>query len=233
MSVPLFPTGRDSSSGDCRCSLTPAERDGVPAPATEPAPPGTALGVLPPEHRRGTSHQARWLWRTLRGAELAGLDAGQVLADAIAERDLAGAHDVPSVVDARIRYRLGSLVPIPAGPWSAQVPRIAAPDRRAYVTEIAALMDARKDRIGEHAAEHGLPWVELTGSYHALHETCRQRETVFAAVLADRADRADWDAATRAQRHLTVAADIPTSGSPRFVRPNHSPSPRTSATSSP
>ena len=372
-----------------------AERDGVPAPATEPAPPGTALGVLagvldrdgqqlsatqtrqqalsdadhlavlhaiwtaetaparqqryrdlllaalPPEHRRGTSHQARWLWRTLRGAELAGLDAGQVLADAIAERDLAGARDVPSVVDARIRYRLGSLVPLPAGPWSAQVPRIADPERRAYVTEIAALMDARKDRIGEHAAEHGLPWAvaalgpvpahpldrldwqkkaasigafrelsgydhpadpigpepaaaapdvraawyealaalgpaggpdvrgmpdgrllhlrdtypvetawapqyvgdelrqvraaawnahlaalrasaeakaassrgqhdtaarqqELAGSYHALRETYRQRETVFAAVMAD---RADWDAATRAQRHLAVAAD--------------------------
>ena len=372
-----------------------AERADQSASATEPAPPGTALGVLagvldrdgqqlsatqtrqqalsdadhlavlhaiwtaetaparqqryrdlllaalPPEHRRGTSHQARWLWRTLRGAELAGLDAGQVLADAIAERDLAGAHDVPSVVDARIRYRLGSLVPIPVGPWSAQVPRIADPERRAYVTEIAALMDARKDRIGEHVAEHGLPWAvaalgpvpahpldrldwqkkaasigafrelsgydhpadpigpepaaaapdvraawyealaalgpvdgpdvrgmpdgrllhlrdtypvetawapqyvgdelrqvraaawnahvaalraraeakaassrgqhdtaarqqELADSYHALHETYRQRETVFAAVMAD---RADWDAATRAQRHLAVAAD--------------------------
>jgi hypothetical protein len=297
--------------------------------------------ALPPEHRREPGHQARWLWRTLRGAELAGLDAGQVLADAIAERDLAGSRDVPSVVDARIRCRLGSLVPLPAGPWSAQDPGIADPERRAYVTEIAALMDARKDRLGEHAAEHGLPWVvaalgpvpehpvdrldwqkkaaaigawrELSGydrpadpigpepaaaapdvraawyealaalgpaggpdvrgmpdgrllhlrdtypietawappyvgdelrqvraatwnthlaalraraeakaasgrgqhdaaaqqqdladSYHALREVCRQRETAFAAMLAD---RADWDAATRAQRHLAVAAD--------------------------
>ena len=115
------------------------------------------LAALPPEHRREPGHQARWLWRTLRGAELAGLDAGQVLADAIAERDLAGARDVPSVVDARIRYRLGSPVPLPAVPWSAQVPGIADPDRRAYITEIAALMDARKDRIGEHAAEHAAP----------------------------------------------------------------------------
>ena len=127
-----------------------AERADQSASATEPAPPGTALGVLagvldrdgqqlsatqtrqqaladadhlavlhaiwtaetaparqqryrdlllaalPPEHRRGPRHQARWLWRTLRGAELAGLDAAQVLADAIAERDLAGARDVPS-----------------------------------------------------------------------------------------------------------------------------------------
>ena len=42
------------------------------------------------------------------------------------------------------------------------------------------------------------------GSYHALHEAYRQRETVFATIMAD---RADWDAATRAQRHLAVAAD--------------------------
>ena len=298
------------------------------------------LGALPPEHRREPGHQARWLWRTLRGAELAGLDAGQVLADAIRERDLAGARDVPSVVDARIRYRLGCLVPLPAGPWSAHVPGIADPERRAYAAQLAALMDARKDRLGEHAAEHGLPWAvaalgpvpqhpldrldwqkraasigawrelsgydhpadpigpepamaapdvraawyealaalgpaggpdvrgmpdgrllhlrdtypietawapryvgdelrqvrtaawnarlaairasaeakaasdsdqhdtaarqqELADSYQALHEVYRQRETVFAAAMAD---RADWDAATRAQRHLAVAA---------------------------
>ena len=190
-----------------------AERAGHPAPATEPAPPGTALGVLsavldhdgqqlsatqtrnqaladadhlailhaiwaaettaareqhyrallmnalPPGHRAQPSHQARWLWRTLRAAELAGLDPARVLAEAIAERDLAGSRDIPSVIDARLRHRLGSLVPLPSGPWSAQVPVIADPERRAYVTEIAALMDARKDRIGEHAAEHALPWA--------------------------------------------------------------------------
>ena len=66
---------------------------------------------------------------------------------------------MPAVLDARIRYRLGGLVPLPAGPWSAQVPAIADPDRHAYALQIAALMDARKDRIGEHAAEHELPWA--------------------------------------------------------------------------
>jgi conjugative relaxase-like TrwC/TraI family protein len=297
--------------------------------------------ALPPEHHRGSAHKARWLWRTLRGAELAGLDPAQILAEAIAERELDSARDVPAALDARIRYRLGSLVPLPAGPWSAQVPRIADPERRAYITQIAALMDARKDRLGEHAAEHALPWAvaalgpvpehpparldwqnkaasigawrelsghdhpadpigpepataapdlraawhealaalgptdgpdvrgmpdgrllhlrdtypvetawapqyvgdelrqvragawnahlstlrasaeakasdgrgqhdtaarqrELADSYRALREVYRQRETVFAAVMAD---HADWDAATRAQRHLAVAAD--------------------------
>ena len=190
-----------------------AERPSVPAPATPPAPAGTALGVLsavldhdgqqhsatqtrnqaladadhlallhaiwtaettpareqhyrdlfaaalPPGHRAEPGHQARWLWRTLHAAELAGLDPARVLADAIAERDLAGARDIPSVIDARLRCRLGSLVPVPSRPWSAQVPAIADPERRAFVTEIAATMDARKDRIGEHAAEHALPWA--------------------------------------------------------------------------
>jgi hypothetical protein len=95
----------------------------------------------------------------LRAAELAGLDPAQVLVDAIAERDLAGARDVAAVLDARIRHRLGSLVvPLPPGPWSAQVPAIADPERRAYAAEIA-LMDARKNRIGEHAAETAPPWA--------------------------------------------------------------------------
>src|SRR5207245_376190 len=51
------------------------------------------------------------------------------------------------------------LVPPPAGPWCAQVPALADPERRAYLTEIAAMMDARKDRIGEHAAGHTPPWA--------------------------------------------------------------------------
>ena len=114
---------------------------------------------LPPGYRRQPGHQAKWLWRTMRAAELAGLDAGAVLAAAIAERDLAGARDAAAVLDARLRHRLGALVPQPAGPWSAQVPALADPERRAYLAEIAAMMDARKDRIGEHAADHAPPWA--------------------------------------------------------------------------
>jgi hypothetical protein len=299
------------------------------------------LASLPPEYRREPGHQAKWLWQILRSAELAGLDTSEIMAAAVGERDLAGARDLAAVIDARIRYRIGGVVPAPARPWSAQVPAIADPQRRAWVTEIAVLMDARKDRIGEHAAENTPPWAvtalgpvpedrldrlgwqrrassigawrelsgysdpddpigpepaaaapdlraawhealaalgpadgpdvrgmpdgrllhlrdtypietawapqyvgdelrqvraaarearlaglraaaeaaaaadrgdpgtaarqqELAASYHALHQAYRQRETVFATVMAD---RADWDAATRAQRHLAVAAD--------------------------
>ncbi len=299
------------------------------------------LASLSPDYRREPGHQARWLWRTLRAAELAGLDAAQVLDAAIGERDLAGVRDLASVIDARLRYRIGTVVPAPAGPWSAQVPAIADPERRAYAAQIAAMMDARKDRIGEYATEHVPPWAvaalgpvpedsldrldwqkraasigawrelsghrdpadpigpepvaaapdmraawrealtalapvggpdvrgmpdgrllhlrdtypietawapqyvgdelrqvraaaregrlaglragaeaaaarhrgdpgtvarqqELATSYQALYEAYQQREEVFAATMAD---RADWDDATRAQRHLAVAAD--------------------------
>jgi conjugative relaxase-like TrwC/TraI family protein len=118
---------------------------------------------LPPGHRGNPGPQAKWLWRTLRAAELVGLDPGQMLAAAIAERDLAGSRDMAAVIDARLRQRLGSAVPLPAGPWSEQVPAaLADPARRAYVAEIATLMDARKDRIGEHAAASALPWAVNT-----------------------------------------------------------------------
>ena len=54
------------------------------------------MNALPPGHRAQPGHQGKWLWRTLRAAELAGLDPAQALADAIAERDLAGARDIPA-----------------------------------------------------------------------------------------------------------------------------------------
>jgi hypothetical protein len=67
-------------------------------------------------------------------------------------------------------------------------------------------------RVGAEAAaaasrgDHGTAarQQELAASYHALHQAYRQREAVFAATMAD---RAGWEAATRAQRHLAVAAD--------------------------
>ena len=152
------------------------------------------MNALPPGYRRQPGHQARWLWRTLRAAELAGLDPAEVLADAIAERDLAGSRDIAAVLDARIRHRLGTLVPLPPRPWSEQVPALADPERRAYVAEIAALMDARKDRIGEHAAGHPPPWAIAA----------------LGPVPADPPDRLDWQkraAAIGAWRELSGYSD--------------------------
>jgi hypothetical protein len=95
--------------------------------------------VLPPESWPQPGHRERWLWRTLCAAELAGLDARQVLAGAVAERDLTGAGDIPAVIDSRIRRRTGALVPAPAPAWSEQVPDIADPERRGYLAQVAEL----------------------------------------------------------------------------------------------
>ena len=43
-----------------------------------------------------------------------GFDPAQILTDAVSERDLTGARDVAAVIDARIRRRIGTLIPLPA-----------------------------------------------------------------------------------------------------------------------
>ena len=78
-----------------------------------------------------------------------------------------------------------------SGAWHARLAGLrAAADAHA----------ARRHGHHDQAAEK----KELAASYQALHDAYRQRETIFATVMAD---RADWDTATRQQRHLAVAAD--------------------------
>jgi hypothetical protein len=132
------------------------------APAREQRYQDMLTAALPAEYRQEPRHTAKWLWRTLRTAELGGLDPRRVLADAVGERDLVGARDISAVIDARIRRRTGTLMPLQAHPWSAQPTGITDPERRAYAEQVAALMDARKERIGEHAASSALSWA--TGS---------------------------------------------------------------------
>jgi hypothetical protein len=117
------------------------------------------LAALPAGARPQDSRHEQWLHRTLRAAELAGLDPAEVLARALAERDLTGARDIPAVIDARIRHRHGHLAPLPAAAWSAQIPQTDNPERRRYFTQLAAVMDDRRRRIGEHAANASLPWA--------------------------------------------------------------------------
>jgi hypothetical protein len=104
-----------------------------------------------------------------RAAELAGLDPGEVLAEAVAERDLTGARDIPAVIDARIRRRHGDLAPLPAPAWSAQVPETDHPARCRFLTALAAAMDDRRRRIGEHAAASTLPWAAAVLGAISLH----------------------------------------------------------------
>jgi TrwC relaxase/AAA domain len=131
---------------------------------------------LPPGHRGELSHQARWLYRTLHAAELAGVDPADVLRTAIAFRDLAGSRDIAAVLDARIRPRINPLLPQPQGPWTSRIPELPDPARHAYVTEIAALMDDRTRRLGQHTAQTAPTWAI----------------TALGPVPADPAARHDW-----------------------------------------
>ena len=68
--------------------------------------------------------------------------------------------------------------------------RAAAHDARLAGLRAAAEVAAARHR-GDH--DTAARQQELAASYQALHEAYRQRETVFAATMAD---RTDWDAAT-------------------------------------
>ena len=87
--------------------------------------------------------QSTWLWRTLRQAEAAGLDARAVVQRAVEGRSLKGIRDLPSVIDARIRREAGPMIPVAPRRWAEQVPETGDPDKQRYLSELAAMMDAR------------------------------------------------------------------------------------------
>lgn len=101
----------------------------------------------------------RWLYRTVRAAELAGMDPSEVIRRAVRTRDLDGSRDVAAVLDARIREQTGAAVPQSPLSWSEQVPEVADPQMQDFLTGLAAIMDERTARIGEHAARESLDWA--------------------------------------------------------------------------
>jgi len=117
--------------------------------------------ALPPEYSAlaGSSPQATWLWRTLRSAEAAGLDARQVVEDAVNSRPLAGSRDIASVVDVRIREQLGSPVPQAQDTWTKQLPDLADPEMQDTFRQLAAAMDERTARLGRFTAEQRPEWA--------------------------------------------------------------------------
>jgi len=91
------------------------------------------------------------LWRTVRSAELAGLDGAHVIRAAITGRPFTGARSHAAVLDARIRNITGDLPPRIRDSWTARLPRFADPELARYMAEVAAAMDHRQRRIGvEH-----------------------------------------------------------------------------------
>ena len=150
--------------------------------------------ALPEEWRGQLSPQATWLYRTMKAAELAGLDAAEVTQTAIRSRSLEGTRDVASVLDARMRAMVEPLVPLPLSPWSERVPEIADPERQEYVRRLAEAMDQRTERIGEHAVQAQPDW--------ALR--------ALGSVPEDPGERLDWQqraSAIGAYRELYGAGD--------------------------
>jgi len=145
------------------------------------------MAALPPGHRQPLSHQARWLFRTLHAAELAGLDPAKVISSAVTERDLAGARDIASILDARIRARVDPLSPQPQGCWTGRVPHLPDPGRQAYLAEIAAMMDDRTRRLGQHTAQTSPTWaVNALGPVPASQTARRAWEQKAASIAGYR-----------------------------------------------
>jgi len=100
-----------------------------------------------------------WLFRELRAAELAGRDGAGVLAEAVEMRPLTGIRDVARVLHGRVRILTRDAQVQIGRTWSERLPDVADPDRRRYMAELAEAMDARVQRLGEHAADIAPLWA--------------------------------------------------------------------------
>ena len=78
----------------------------------------------------------------------------------------------------------------------------SAPPKPASPPSAPAAEAGTAHRHGQH--DTASQQQALAASYQAMHDAYREREAVFAAVMAD---RQDWEQATRRQRQLAVAAD--------------------------
>jgi conjugative relaxase-like TrwC/TraI family protein len=135
--------------------------------------------VLPSDLARGAVDDpaCTWLWRSLREAELAGLDGGDVLREAVESRSMTGTRDVARVLDSRVRRRLVGVLPQPPGRWADQVPDTGSAEMYRYLRELADTMDDRICRLGEHAAQTRPLWARQA----------------FGPVPDDLAGRAEWE----------------------------------------
>jgi len=149
--------------------------------------------ALPPRHRGELSHRALCLYRTLHAAELAGLDPAEVLRAAIASRDLAGSRDIAAVLDARIRQRTDPLLPQSQGRWTSRVPQLPDPARHAYLTEVAALMDDRTRRLGQHTARTAPAWAITALGPVPADPATRQHWADSAALIAAYREMCGYD----------------------------------------
>ena len=99
------------------------------------------------------------LWRTVRYAELSGLDGAELIRAAVEGRPFTGARSHRAVLDARIRKHIGDLPARPRGSWTASLPSLTDPDLARYMADVAAAMDDRQRRLSEHVAREAPAWA--------------------------------------------------------------------------
>jgi hypothetical protein len=104
-----------------------------------------------------------WLWRSLREAEAAGLDGPATLHRAVESGPLTDAGSVAKVLDWRIRQHTAGMPALAARPFTGQVPQTGDPELDRYGHELAAAMDDRCRRLGEHAVQHPPGWASILG----------------------------------------------------------------------
>ena len=133
-------------------------------------------------------------------------DARAAWHEALAVLGPADGPDVRGMPDGRLLH-LRDTYPVE----TAWAPRYVRDELRqvraaAWDARLAGLRAAAEARAAEQHGDHdnAMSKHKLAVGYQALEQAYRQRETVFATVMAD---RTEWDYTTRAQRQLAVAAD--------------------------
>jgi hypothetical protein len=66
---------------------------------------------------------------------------------------------VAAVLDARVRKIVDPLVPLPQKPWTDRSRQFANPEIAGYEAQLRQAMDARAERLGEHAVQTSPVWA--------------------------------------------------------------------------
>lgn len=126
--------------------------------------------------------------------------------EALAALGPAGGPDVRALPDGLLLH-LRDTYPIEtawAPPWVGdELRQVRAGVRDARLAALRATAEAGL-ALRDGKPEQARQQEALAASYDAMHHAYRQRETVFAATMAD---RAEWERTTRHQRQLAVSAD--------------------------
>lgn len=109
--------------------------------------------VMPDELKDRQSYTATWLYRTLRFAEAAGMDAKEVLHRAIEGRTFDGLKDPVAGLKSWIEKDNGALVPQPRTGWSGTFEKTGDRERDEYLEKVATAMDERRERLGPYLAQ--------------------------------------------------------------------------------